>query len=139
MAFTVSLSSAATQRVLVDYATRNATATAGLDYTAKSGTLTFAAGETAKTVPVPVPVLADAHNEGSETFSLASPPPRGPRLPEGTATVTITNDGHVPKDWIRCFGRTVADQVLDAVESRMQAPPTPGREGGDCWRTLPGP
>ena len=36
--------------VTVDYATSDGTAKAGADYTAKSGTLTFEAGETAKTV-----------------------------------------------------------------------------------------
>ena len=36
----------------VVYATANGTATAGSDYTAKSGTLSFAAGETSKTIDV---------------------------------------------------------------------------------------
>ncbi|MGE0363392.1 MAG: Calx-beta domain-containing protein, partial [Vicinamibacterales bacterium] len=40
--FTVSLSAASTDPVTVDYATANGTATAGSDYTAASGTLTFA-------------------------------------------------------------------------------------------------
>ena len=48
--------------------TSDGTATAGSDYTATSGTLTFAAGETAKTVSVPV--LDDAHDQSSETLTL---------------------------------------------------------------------
>src|SRR5439155_9134678 len=45
LAFTVTLSAAAAGPVTVAYATSNGTATAGSDYTAQSGTLTFAAGE----------------------------------------------------------------------------------------------
>lgn len=52
--FTVSLSQASGKSITVDYATANGTKTAGTDYTAASGTLTFAAGETTKTVTVPV-------------------------------------------------------------------------------------
>ena len=46
------------------------TATAGSDYTAVSGTLTFAAGETEKTVSVPV--LDDADDGCSETLTRST-------------------------------------------------------------------
>ena len=52
--FAVTLSRAASGTVTVEYATADGTATAGSDYTARSGTLTFDPGETAKTVSVPV-------------------------------------------------------------------------------------
>ena len=68
LSFDVSLDRAAAEPVTVDYATSDGTATAGADYTAMSGMLTFAAGETAKTVSVPV--LDDAHDEGTETLTL---------------------------------------------------------------------
>ena len=48
--FTVSLSAASTQTVTVAYATANGTATAGSDYTAASGTVTFAPGVTSQPV-----------------------------------------------------------------------------------------
>ena len=54
LSFAVTLDPAATGRVTVDYATADWTATAGSDYTTTSGTLTFAAGETSKTVSVPI-------------------------------------------------------------------------------------
>ena len=40
--FTVTLSSASTDTITVDYATQDGTAKAGTDYTAESGTVTFA-------------------------------------------------------------------------------------------------
>jgi hypothetical protein len=64
--FTVSLSAAYDQTVTVKYATANGTATAGRDYTSKSGTLTFAPGETIKTITIAV--LGDKQKESNETF-----------------------------------------------------------------------
>ncbi|MCZ8049276.1 MAG: FG-GAP-like repeat-containing protein, partial [Microcystis sp. LE19-41.2A] len=67
--FTVSLSSAASTVVSVDYATANGTATAGTDYTAiPTTTLTFNPGETSKTITVPV--NGDNQVELNETFFL---------------------------------------------------------------------
>ena len=65
--FTVSLSREASETVTVDYATADGTATAGGDYEAASGTLTFAAGETEKTVPVTV---LDEADEAGQTLTL---------------------------------------------------------------------
>ena len=126
--FVVSLSHAAAAAVRVDYATSNGTATAGADYTAATGTLTFAAGETSKTVSVPV--LNDAHDEGSETLTLTLSNVTGAVIKSGggTATGTITNDDPIPQAWLSPFGRTVAHQVLDAVDTRMDSQPTPGLE-----------
>jgi len=54
--------------VTVNYATSNGTATAGSDYTAASGTLTFGAGETTKTFTVSI--TPDASAEANETVVL---------------------------------------------------------------------
>ncbi len=88
--FTVTLSSASTSPVSVGYATTNGTATAGVDYTATTGTLTFAPGVTTQTVNVGV--IGDATYEANETFSVALSNPSGATLSRGTATGTITND-----------------------------------------------
>ena len=124
LAFAVTLSRPSSGTVTVAYATSDGTATAGADYTAASDTLTFAVGETQKTVSVAV--LDDSHDEGSETLTLVLSNPSGAYLADGEATGTITNSDHMPQAWLARFGRTVADQVLDAVEDRMTAPRAPG-------------
>ena len=140
--FVVTLSRARHEATTVDYATSDGTATAGSDYTADSGTLSFNAGETEKTVSVEV--LDDAHDEGSETmtFTLSNPVPAATaKLGDATATGTINNSDPMPQAWIARFGRTVAEQVVDAVESRMQAARTPGVEvslAGAAHRRRPG-
>ncbi|MEI7546304.1 MAG: S8 family serine peptidase, partial [Mycobacteriaceae bacterium] len=66
---TVGLSQAPVGTVTVGYATANGSASAGLDYTAASGTVTFAAGQTSQQVSVAV--LGDATVESDETFTVA--------------------------------------------------------------------
>ncbi|MFM9035071.1 MAG: glycosyl hydrolase family 18 protein, partial [Mycobacterium sp.] len=90
MAFTVSLSKAAAGAVTVGYATANGTAGAGQDYTATSGTLTFAPGVTTQTVNVGV--TGDTTAEPSETFTLTLTNPSGAVLASAVATGTITDD-----------------------------------------------
>ena len=122
--FTVSLSRAASATVTVDWATADGTATAGSDYTADSGTLTFAPDETSKTVAVAV--LDDSHDEGNETLTVTLSNPSGAYLADGEATGTIENTDHMPQAWLGRFGRTVAEQVLDAVEERIRSAPQAG-------------
>jgi hypothetical protein len=50
MVFTVTRGGGKTEAVTVDYATADGTAAAGTDYTAVSGTLTFASGDTEQTI-----------------------------------------------------------------------------------------
>jgi hypothetical protein len=67
--FTVTLSAASDAPVTVTYATADGSATAGSDYVAATGTLTFAAGQTAKTVTVAV--KGDRVGEGDEYFYVS--------------------------------------------------------------------
>ena len=124
--FTVSLSRAASETVTVDWATADGTATAGSDYTTDSGTLTFAPDETSKTVAVAV--LDDSHDEGNETLTVTLSNPSGAYLADGEATGTIENTDHMPQAWLGRFGRTVAEQVLDAVEERIRSAPQAGMQ-----------
>ena len=128
--FAVTLSRASAETVTVAYATSDGPppngATAEHDYEPRSGTLTFEVGETAKTVSVPV--IADDHDEGEETFTLTLSNPRGGNawLKDATAIGTIENTGPMPQAWLARFGRTVASQVIDAVEGRLSAERAPG-------------
>lgn len=91
---TVSLSAASAKSITVDYATSNGTATAGADYTATSGTLTFAAGETSKTIAVAV--LADSTFEGDESVTVTISNASNASISDATATLTITEDDAGP-------------------------------------------
>ncbi|POF43391.1 hypothetical protein B0D71_00830 [Pseudomonas laurylsulfativorans] len=66
--FAITLDNAGTQVVTLNYATQNGTALAGSDYVATSGALSFAVGETAKTVKVGL--VNDSLAEFSESFNL---------------------------------------------------------------------
>ena len=124
LAFQVTLNRAAAGTVTVGYATADGTATAGADYTAASGTLTFDPGETAKTVNVTV--LDDAHDDDEETLTLTLSNATGARIRDAEATGTIENSDPIPQAWLARFGRTVSGQVLDAVEARLRASRTAG-------------
>ncbi|MFM9034023.1 MAG: cellulase family glycosylhydrolase [Mycobacterium sp.] len=87
--FTVTLNAPATQTVSVGYATANGTATAGGDYTATTGTLTFAPGETRKIVSVAV--NGDALTEGSEDFHVVLSNPSGATLTDAMAMGVIAD------------------------------------------------
>lgn len=82
--------------ITVNYATSNGTAAAGEDYSATSGTLTFAGGETAKLLSIPV--LNDSKDEPDETLNVTiSNPTGGATLANpSTAVVTLTDNDDPP-------------------------------------------
>ena len=95
--YTVTLSAASAGAVTVGYAEgTGGTATAGTDYTAlASGTLTFAAGETSRTITVSV--TGDTTDEPNETVVVTlSGPSSGATVGTGTGTGTITDDDAAP-------------------------------------------
>ena len=115
--FLVSLDRAALRTITVAYATRDGSAKAGEDYTAKSGTLTFGIGEDSKTVQVEL--LDDAKDESEETFELALSNASNALIGDATATGTIENDDPLQRAWLARFGRTVGSQAVDAVGERL--------------------
>ena len=96
----VTLTPASTGTVTVDYATRDSAtgrAREGDDYTATSGTLSFAPGETSKTITIAI--LSDDIYEGLEAFLVGISNPSGatiPPPPHQTAGVRIVSDEAVP-------------------------------------------
>ncbi len=92
--FTVTLSAASGKTVTVDYATADGTATSPADYTATSGTLTFAPGQTTKTIDVPI--VGDVLNEANETYTLTLSNPLNGTVPTATRTGTITDNDPLP-------------------------------------------
>ena len=85
--FTVSLSAPSGKAISVDYATADGTATAPGDYAGVSGTLSFAPGQTTKTVDVAV--QGDLLNEFDETFAvkLSNLSNVAPGILSGTGTI----------------------------------------------------
>ena len=134
--FRVTLDAPAQSTVSVRYRTANGTARSGEDYVAAHGALRFARGEDAKTVEVAV--MQDEHDEGSETMTLMLSGLYGATIADGTATGTISNTGAIPKAWIARFGRTVAEQAIEAVEARFAAPRAPGLAGTLAGQPLSG-
>jgi chitinase len=86
----VSLSAPTNKIVTVNYSTADGTALAGSDYDAVSGKLTFARGQTSKTILVPV--RGDQFVESDEWFSIKLSGARNAKITDGQATATIRND-----------------------------------------------
>ena len=92
--FTVSLTPVSGRQVTVQYATANGSAIAPGDYTATSGSLTFAPGQTTKTVSVPV--NGDALDEIDETFNLNLSVPANATILDGVGLGTIVDNDGLP-------------------------------------------
>lgn len=128
--FTVTLNQASTGTVYVSYATSDGTANAGSDYTATSGELQFAAGETSKTISVPI--IDDGVEDSGETMTLTLSNVQGARIEDETATGTIGNVEVTP------LGATFANSLTDerhdgtafALELRFD------QEAPVSWRAL---
>jgi hypothetical protein len=115
----------------VAYATANGSATSGTDYTAASGTLTFADGIATRTISVTIngdtvaeptetfvvnlsnaanAVLANAQGLGTITNDDASITAAATTVsPGGTITLTIANGPGDPTDWVGLHGTADAD------------------------------
>jgi hypothetical protein len=88
--FTVTMSAASSAAVIVSYGAAAGTATAGVDFTAVSGTLSFPPGTTAR--PVVVPVLGDLVGESDETVLVSLSSPVNATLRDAAAVGTILDD-----------------------------------------------
>jgi hypothetical protein len=105
MTFTVTLSPAHTQTVMVNYSTANGSVNPALgggacggttDYVSQSGTLTFDPDDTVKMIDVPI--CGDTRDEPDETFTVTLDTPTNATIAsgQGTSTGTITDDDAMP-------------------------------------------
>ena len=126
LSFRVTLAPAASEAVTVEWETRAGSATPGSDYADSSGMLEFAPGETVKAVSVAV--RADDVMEEVETLTLVLSNAGGAEIADGEALGTILDGGGAPRGWAARFGRTVAEQVTDAVDRHLTANRNTGLE-----------
>ena len=117
-AFTAELSGAVSSPVTVGWSTSDGTATAGSDYTAASGTLTFPADSTqARTVTVTT--LDDALAEGDETFTVTL---SGSNLPDGVSLGAAAATGTIADDEAAPTGVTLSVSPASVPEGAGAAP-----------------
>ena len=88
--FNLTLSSASSQQISVNYATANGSATAGSDYVPATGTVTFNPGETS--VPLAIQVIGDTVLEPNENFFVNLSAPVNATIGDGQGVGTILND-----------------------------------------------
>lgn len=89
----VRLSAASTLPVRVRYATADGSATGGVDYQSFNDVLTFAPGETVKTISIPI--FGDDLIEASKTFTITLSLPENATIGAAQSTVTIIDDDQV--------------------------------------------
>jgi hypothetical protein len=85
--FTVTLSNPSWQTITIDFATADGTATAGVDYEATNGTLTFAPGETTKIITVTIDTASDACTGGTFYVNLSDPQDATLSVTQATGTI----------------------------------------------------
>ena len=127
MVFAVELNVASSEEITVDYETANGTATAGEDYTATSGPLTFPANSTTPQT-ITVPLLNDDVAEAEEeTFTVRLRNATNATLAGGETTLdatgTITDDEPVVAVSFKAASYTVDEGKAVEVTVRLSADP----------------
>ncbi len=92
--FPVTLNGVSSQTITVSYRTTDGTAEAGADYMAGDGELSFAPGETERSVTIAV--IDDALDEADETFLVQLGEAENATVADGEATGTITDEDQTP-------------------------------------------
>jgi len=109
--FTVSLSTASASTVTVNYGSANGTAISPSDYTSISGTLSYAPGETTRTIAVTV--NGDTTTESTETFLVNLSAATNAVIGDGQGVGTIVNDDLAPLvQWTNLVGASVSGNSL---------------------------
>ncbi len=122
--FTVSLDAPAVQTVTVDYATSDVTAVAGTDYTTAVGTLTFAVGESEKTVDVTI--LPNPATKLNTTFRMVLSNSNGATVARAIATGTIVDNSRVPKIQFSAASYSVSEASAHGLVTVRRVGPATG-------------
>lgn len=120
--FAVKLDKAAAGPISIAYATTNGTATAGTDYDATSGSITFSSGDTTKTIEVAV--IGNEDVQANRTLSLTLSGATGATIKRASAIGTIVDDDHARQINIddatayRTDGKLTFKLTLDSASAR---------------------
>ncbi|MBN3993629.1 MAG: PKD domain-containing protein [Nostoc sp. NMS2] len=106
--YTINLNAPSGKPVSANYTTADGTATAGTDYTATNGIVSFAPGETSKTITVQV--LGDAIDEFDETFFLNLSDATNATITKNQAVTTILDNDAPPSI-------TIGDRSITETDS----------------------
>ncbi len=119
LVFTATLGRAVNQPATVRWATSDGSATAGTDYVAGIGTLTFAPGATS--AEIAIGLLEDLVREETEIFHITLSDPANATLGASKASGLIQDDDgpELVEAWLARFSRTAASHALEAVEDRI--------------------
>ncbi|MBF0153338.1 MAG: DUF1566 domain-containing protein [Magnetococcales bacterium] len=123
--FTITLGAASTSAVTVSVATTDGTAKSGTNYTATSQTITFNAGETSKTLAVPV--IGDGVYAADKAFNVTLSTPTGGAALSTSATVgvgTIKNSDAAPS--VQFAAATQTSYVGDTITATVTLSKTSG-------------
>jgi hypothetical protein len=129
--FYLELDRAVTSAFNIDYTTRNLSAEAGSDYTAHSGTLGFAAGDTLQAVTVQV--ADDTLAEGVEQFQLVLSNPAGSQVKLVDAEAIATLEDGVGREYPADNGTPEPDLNVSTVSMKT---PTVERSEGDTGTSV---
>ena len=114
LTFTVTKTGSSTLPHNVSYATSNGSATAGSDYTSKSGTLSFSASQSSRTVTISG--IEDSTYENSETFYVnLSGATNGATISDNRGNGTITNDDGAPSFRVNNVSRSEGTNLTFTV------------------------
>ncbi len=121
VSLTVSLSGKSGKKAKVDYATANVTAASGSDYTSASGTLTFEAGQTSKTISIAI--AEDSIDEPDETFTVSLSNPSNVTLGSSSkTTVTIEDNDKAPTPSLSLSSSTIEEGDSTEVKAHLSHP-----------------
>ena len=136
--YTVSLSVRPSANVTINYATADGTATAGSDYTAASGTLTFTPSNWDTDQMVPVTITDDTVDDDDETFTFTlSNPGIGAVLSASPSLSTTITDNDVPALTVS-FGATIPPQTWTVdVSVDLTLPEATGGNGTISYELTP--